>query len=150
MCHSSSVSVRRKTFRLNENRKLCGVEAPPYFTFSRQCAFDFSHLSMRADVHIATVLLRYDLEKSNIPPTHPILASTSIQGSSGIRRRLGNGKIGKLPVPRISRCCLSLFHRSRPSVIKYLLTFVPASCFICQTVERHGNCSLRHVEGLLR
>lgn len=36
---------------------------------------------------------------------------------------------------------LSVFRRSRLGVIKYLLTFVPASCFICQTVERHGTAA---------
>lgn len=104
----------------------------------------------------ATVLLRYDLEKSNIPPTRPILASSPrhlhsrIFGDSPRRAGgFGNVGIGKLPVPRINPGCLSVFRRPRPGVIKYLLTFVcRASCFICQTVECHGNCNLlRHFEG---
>jgi len=157
MCHNSSVIVRGKTFRPNENRTLCGVvEAPAILhIFFHVNAHSTSHLSIHANVCIvaASVLLYYDLEKCNISATRPILASSPLPFKDlreyAVEGLASNGGIGKLPMSRINPC-LSVFRRSRPSVIKYLLTFVSASCFICQTVERHGKCSLRHFKGLPR
>lgn len=90
---------------------------------------------------LAAVIVLSDLEKSNIPFIHlsGIRAATFIQGFSRIRGGCANDEIGKLPASRI-RLPASIFHRSRLAVIKYLLTVAPASCFICQIVEHHGNC----------
>lgn len=69
------------------------IQLPASF-HARGCTYRSSH-------RFASLRPR-KIEYSTFSSYLGILAATSIQGSSVIHRRLGNGEIGKLPVPRIS------------------------------------------------
>lgn len=125
MCHSSSVLFEERPSDPTRTELLCGVEAPPYFTFSRQCAFSLSHLSMRADVSQRQLPFCFATTSKNLISHLLVLVSWHP------RRHLHSRIFGDAPAAWQCRNWqasgasnkpgrLSVFRRSRPSVIKYL------------------------------